>query len=66
MSYLSQYLEFSCYVILQWDEDVEVSDISREYGDIEWLHHNIITQNNVDGIIVGIHLKYTFFFSHVS
>ena len=39
---------------LQWDEDVEVSDIIREYGDIEWLHHNIITQNNIDGIIVGI------------
>ena len=38
----------------QWDEDVEVSDIIREYGDIEWLHHNIITQNNIDGIIVGI------------
>lgn len=38
--------------VYKWDEDIEVSDISREYGDIEWLHHNIITQNNVDGIII--------------
>ena len=42
----------SQYLFLQWDEDIEVSDITREYGDIEWLHHNIITQNNIDGIIV--------------
>lgn len=38
----------------QWDEDVEVCEILREFGDIEWLHHNIITQNNCDGIIVRL------------
>ncbi|XP_053399592.1 sorting nexin-5-like [Mercenaria mercenaria] len=38
--------------VYKWDEDVEVSEILRVYGDIEWLHHNIITQNNIDGLIV--------------
>jgi len=43
-----------CFCFLfQWDEDVEVNECLREFGDIEWLHHNIITQNNCDGIIVS-------------
>jgi len=29
-----------------------VTEINREYGDVLWLHHNLITQNNIDGIIV--------------
>lgn len=38
--------------VYKWDEDVEIIEIQRVYGDIEWLHHNIITQNNIDGLIV--------------
>ncbi|XP_052795207.1 sorting nexin-5-like [Mya arenaria] len=38
--------------VYKWDDDREVSEVERDYGDIEWLHHNIITQNNIDGIIV--------------
>ncbi|XP_052280581.1 sorting nexin-5-like isoform X1 [Dreissena polymorpha] len=38
--------------VYKWDEDQEVSEVTRDYGDVEWLHHNIITQNNIDGIIV--------------
>ena len=50
-------LNNECFAYFQWDEDIEVSDITREYGDIEWLHHNIITQNNIDGIIVSTLLQ---------
>ena len=39
--------------LFQWDEDVEIGEIFREFGDIEWLHHNILTQNNIDGLIVS-------------
>lgn len=38
--------------VYKWDEDIEVCEVTRDYGDIEWLHHNVITQNNIDGIIV--------------
>lgn len=38
--------------VYKWDEDVEIIEITREFGDLEWLHHNIITQNNIDGLIV--------------
>jgi len=41
-------------LLLQWSEDREVAEVLRDFGDIEWLQHNIITQINIDGIIVII------------
>ncbi|KAL4229785.1 hypothetical protein ACF0H5_010176 [Mactra antiquata] len=38
--------------VYKWDADEEICEILREYGDIEWLHHTIITQVDIDGVIV--------------
>lgn len=27
--------------------------VLRQFEDIEWLHHNLVTANNIDGVIVS-------------
>ncbi|KAK3578316.1 hypothetical protein CHS0354_004225 [Potamilus streckersoni] len=39
--------------VFKWDViDEEISTVKRQYEDVEWLHHLLVTANNTDGVII--------------